>query len=178
GEDNWKRFLHDGFLPGSAAKPVPVQFDRGAVANVISAVKPVPPPAQEALEVVFHRDYRVDDGRYNNNGWLQELPDPITKLVWENVILLSPKTANDVRLDVRNNENNKLYVPLVRIEFDGREIVGPVWVQPGQADNGVGLALGYGRQKTGRVGRGSGYDAYRLRTTEALHFARGGKLTP
>jgi len=178
GEDNWKRFLHDGFLPGSAAKPVEVQFNANAAATVIGAAKPVAASTKDTLEVVFHRNYKVDDGRYNNNGWLQELPDPITKLVWENVILLSPKTAKDLRLDVRNNENNKLYVPLVRIEFDGREIVGPVWVQPGQADNVVGLALGYGREKTGRVGRGSGYDAYRLRTTKALHFAGGAKLTP
>src|SRR5437016_7079436 len=178
GEDNWKRFLHDGFLPGTAAKPVEVQFNANAAATVIGAAKPVAASTKDTLEVVFHRNYKVDDGRYNNNGWLQELPDPITKLVWENVILLSPKTAKDLRLDVHNNENNKLYVPLVRIEFDGREIVGPVWVQPGQADNVVGLALGYGRQKTGRVGRGSGYDAYRLRAAGALNIAAGAKLSP
>src|SRR5439155_16389646 len=141
-EDNWKRFLHDGFLPGSAAKAVEVQFKPAAAANVLSAAKPAAPPTREALEVVFHRDYRADDGRYNNNGWLQELPDPITKLVWENVILLSPKTADSLGLVIQNTENNLLFVPLVTIERDGRKITGPAWKQPGMADNVVGLALG------------------------------------
>src|SRR5437867_2768299 len=177
-EDNWKRFLHDGFLPGSAAKAVEVQFKPAAAANVLSAAKPAAAPTKDALEVVFHRDYRVDDGRYNNNGWLQELPDPITKLVWENVILLSPKTADSLGLVIQNEENNLLFVPLVTIELEGRKIVGPAWKQPGMADNVVGLALGYGRQQTGRIGRGSGYDAYQLRTTKALHIAGGAKLSP
>src|SRR5213596_3251315 len=95
GEDNWKRFLHDGFLPGSAAKAVEVQFNPAAAATAISAAKPAAAPTRDALEVVFHRDYRVDDGRYNNNGWLQEMPDPITKTVWEGLVLLSRKTAEE-----------------------------------------------------------------------------------
>jgi molybdopterin-containing oxidoreductase family iron-sulfur binding subunit len=177
GEDNWKRFLHDGFLPGSAAKAVDVQFNAAAAAAAISAAKPAPPPTKESIEVVFHRDYRVDDGRYNNNGWLQELPDPVTKLVWENVILLSPKTADSLGLVIQNKENNLLFVPLVTIEVDGRRIVGPAWKQPGMADNVAGLALGYGRKQTGRIGRGSGYDAYQLRTSKALHIAGGAKLS-
>src|SRR6266516_2948200 len=178
GEDNWKRFLHDGFLPGSAAKAVEVQFNPAAAATAISAAKPAAAPTRDALEVVFHRDYRVDDGRYNNNGWLQELPDPITKLVWENVILLSQKTAANLGLVIKNKENKLLFVPLVTIQLDGRKITGPAWKQPGMADNVVGLALGYGRQKTGRIGRGSGYDAYQLRTTKALHIAGGARLSP
>ena len=178
GEDNWKRFLHDGYLPNSAAKAVEVQFNPGAAANVISAARPPAVPTKEALEVVFHRDYKLDDGRYNNNGWLQELPDPITKLVWENVILLSPTTADNLGLVIENKENNRLFVPLVRVQLEGREVVGPAWVQPGMADNVVALALGYGRQKTGRIGHGSGYDAYRLRTEKAAHFAGGAKLSP
>src|SRR5256886_2479040 len=72
GEDNWKRFLPDGFLPGSAAKPVEVQFNASAAAAVIGAAKPVGASTRDALEVLFHHDYKVDDGRYNNNGWLHE----------------------------------------------------------------------------------------------------------
>jgi MoCo/4Fe-4S cofactor protein with predicted Tat translocation signal len=177
GEDNWKRFLHDGFLAASAAKPVEVQFNPGAAANVVGAAKPLAAPTTDALEIVFHRDSKVDDGRYNNNGWLQELPDPITKLVWENVILLSPATVKSLGLVIENKENNQLFVPLVRIQLDGREIIGPAWTQPGMADNVVGLALGYGRSKTGRIGHGSGYDAYQLRAAKALHLAAGGKLS-
>src|ERR1044071_20367 len=147
GEDNWKRFLHDGYLPGSAAKPVSVLLSTNAVAGVLAAAKPAAaPPAPDALEVVFHRDYKVDDGRYNNNGWLQELPDPVTKLVWENVVLMSPKTADSLGLAIQNKENNLLFVPLVRVQLDGREITGPAWKQPGMADNVLALALGYGRR--------------------------------
>ena len=177
-EDNWKRFLHDGYLPGSASKPVETQFNASAAAKAIGAAKPAMPPTKDSLEVVFHRDYKLDDGRYNNNGWLQELPDPITKIVWENVLVMSKKTADDLGLVIRNNENNQLFVPLVKIQVNGRAVEGPAWIQPGQADNTVGLALGYGRQQTGRVGHGSGYDAYRLRATTAMHFVSGGKLVP
>src|SRR5204862_5503110 len=109
--------------------------------NAISAAKAMAAPTKEALEVVFHRDYKLDDGRHNNNGWLQELHDPITKLVWENVVLLSPATAASLGLVIQNKENNQLYVPLGRVQLDGRDIVGPAWKQPGMADTVVGLAL-------------------------------------
>src|SRR5438105_4767985 len=138
-EDNWKRFLHDGYLPGSAAKAVEVQFNPGAAANAISSAKAVAAPTKEALEVVFHRDYKLDDGRYNNNGWLQELPDPITKMVWDNAVLISRKTA--VELGVNNSD-------VVEIKLGKRSLRGPIWIQPGQADYSLGLALGYGREKT------------------------------
>src|SRR5207253_1237966 len=72
---------------------------------------------------------------------------------------------------------NNLRVPVVKVQSSGREIEGPVWIQPGMADNVIGLALGYGRSRTGRIGRGSGYNAYNLRTTAAEHFAVGAKLT-
>ncbi|MBI3849762.1 MAG: TAT-variant-translocated molybdopterin oxidoreductase [Verrucomicrobia bacterium] len=181
GEDNWKKFLHDGFLAGSAAKPVTAEFNWSATANVVTATKPVALPSKDSLEIVFHRDAKVDDGRYNNNGWLQELPDPITKMTWENVILLSLKTAVELGVIGQNeksldHENNDLKVPWVKIQVDGREIEGPVWIQPGLADNTLGLALGYGRKQTGRVGRGSGYDAFQLRTSAAPHVASGAKL--
>ena len=78
---------------------------------------------------------------------------------------------------VVNKENNRIRAPWVKIQLDGREIEGPVWTQPGQADNVIALALGYGRTQTGRVGRNSGFDAYKLRTTKALHFSSGGRLT-
>jgi molybdopterin-containing oxidoreductase family iron-sulfur binding subunit len=81
-------------------------------------------------------------------------------------------------LVIQNKENNLLFVPLVTIQLDGRKITGPAWKQPGMADNVVGLALGYGRQQTGRIGHGSGYDAYDLRTTKSLHIASGAKLSP
>ncbi len=178
-DDKWKKFLHDGYLADSAAKPVDAQLNLSAVNAALASAGLAPAllPDKDKLEVVFHRDYKVDDGRYNNNGWLQELPDPITKLTWENVILMSVKTAQDLGLAVENRENNRIATPWVKIELDGRSIEGPAWTQPGQADNVIALALGYGRTKTGRVGRDSGYDAYQLRTTKVPHYAVGAKLT-
>ncbi|HOZ07034.1 MAG TPA: 4Fe-4S dicluster domain-containing protein, partial [candidate division Zixibacteria bacterium] len=100
---------------------------------------------------------------------LQELPDPITKLAWDNVATLSPKTAEE--LGVKNED-------LVRVAVNGRELTLPVWIVPGQADYCVGLALGYGREAAGRVASGVGFDTYRLRTAAAMHAAPGVSLTP
>ncbi|MEP6663876.1 MAG: 4Fe-4S dicluster domain-containing protein, partial [Verrucomicrobiota bacterium] len=176
GDEAWKKFLHDGYLANSAAQSVPVKL--GSISSAFQNISPAPTPTAQSLEVIFHRDYKVDDGRYNNNGWLQELPDPVTKMTWENVILLSEKTAKDLGLIIVNHEDNRLKVPWVKIQLNGREVEGPAWIQPGQADHTIGLALGYGREKTGRIGHGSGYNAYKIRTASALYFASGAKLTP
>ena len=178
GEDRWKKFLHDGYLADSASAPVEAAFNWTAAARQVAEARPAPVPSPGELEVVIHRDASVDDGRYHNNGWLQELPDPVTKLTWENVVLLSPATADHLGLRIQNRENNNLQAPLVTIEVGGREVTGPAWIQPGMADHVVALALGYGRGKSGRVGARSGYDAYRIRTTSNLHLATGAKLTP
>ncbi len=116
---------------------------------------------------MFHRHYCVDDGRYNNNGWLQELPEPITKVAWDNLILLSPKTFEKLGLVNQTNGGGTTQASLVKVVLDGREVMGPAWLQPGMADDTIGLALGYGRERSGRVGSGAGYDAYRLRATAA-----------
>lgn len=175
-DEAWKRFLHDGFLPNSAAQPVQARFNPGAASQLISGMNPIPAPSKTSLELVFHRDYSVDDGRFANNGWLQELPDPVTKMTWENVLLMSPKTAEDLGLAIKDFEDNRLMVPWVKVQAGGREIEGPAWVQPGQADYTIGLALGYGRERTGRVGTGSGYNAYKLRTAASPWILTGGTL--
>ena len=162
-ETLWKKFLHDGFLAKSAANPVTAPLNEAAVSEARSAAK-LSLPSKENLEVVFHRDYSVDDGRYNNNGWLQELPDPITKIVWDNVVLISRKTAQE--LGVKNSD-------MVEIKHGERSVRGPIWVQPGFADYSLGLALGYGREKSGRVGRGAGFNAYLLRASGAENYAVG-----
>ena len=89
--------MHDGFLANSAAKPVEVKLNDVAVAQAVASLK-ANVPSKNSLEVVFHRDYSLDDGRYNNNGWLQELPDPVTKITWDNAVLISRKTAEDRKL--------------------------------------------------------------------------------
>ncbi len=166
-EAAWKKFLHDGFLAGSASKPLEVTLNQAAVADAVSKATAPAPVSKDKLEVTFHRDYSLDDGRYNNNGWLQELPDPVTKLVWDNAVLVSRKTASD--LGVQNYD-------VVEIKLGDRSVRGPIWVQPGFADNCLGLALGYGREKTGRVGKNTGFNVYPLRTVAAPNFAVGATL--
>jgi MoCo/4Fe-4S cofactor protein with predicted Tat translocation signal len=175
-EDRWKQFLHDGYLPGSAPGTIAPNFDWGASASVVGSAQPAQPPSVDRLEVVFQRDAKVDDGRHNNNGWLQELPDPVTKMTWENVILLSRKTAEELGLDIRDRQDNRLLVPMVRLTVDGRQIEGPAWIQPGMADYVVGVNLGYGRARTGRVGKGSGYNAYAIRVSQTPWRLAGAKL--
>jgi len=159
-EAAWNRFLHDGFAPGSAAKKVSATFNSSA----LSAAAVPTAPGRDSLEVVLFRDAKVDDGRYNNNGWLQELPEPVTKMVWDNAVLVSRKTAR--ALGVQNND-------VVEVKLGERTIKGAIWTQPGMADNSLGLALGYGRTKVGRVGVGTGFDAYPLFTTKTGYIAIG-----
>jgi len=174
GENNWRKFLHDGFLADSGASAAGVKHNPAELNRALGELKAAPAPTKESLEVVFYRDSKVDDGRYNNNGWLQELPDPITKLTWDNAILLSPATAKELGVFTdRNAQNQKFFNHQVDVTLNGRKITGPVWIQPGMADHTVGLALGYGREKTGRVGKGAGFNAYKLRSSENLYYASG-----
>jgi MoCo/4Fe-4S cofactor protein with predicted Tat translocation signal len=113
---------------------------------------------QSAIELLFRPDPTIYDGRFANNGWLQELPKPITKLTWDNAVLLSPATAK--QLGVVNEG-------MVELEAGGRKVSGPVWIQPGHADGCATVHLGYGRTRAGRVGDGQGFNAYLLRTSDS-----------
>jgi molybdopterin-containing oxidoreductase family iron-sulfur binding subunit len=174
-DESWQKFLYNGFLEDSAAKPVNVRFDEiqtvTEITNLLNDNKSVPrtPLGKDSLEVIFQRDYSVDDGRYSNNGWLQELPDPVGKFVWDNVVLLSRKTARE--LGVRNMD-------VVKVKLGDRTVEGPIWVQPGMADFVLGLALGYGREWGGRIAYKVGFNAYALRTSAAENIATGATITP
>ncbi len=153
-DEAWKKFLFNGFV----AREIKA-FTGGRVARSldeltwkVAALNPSTPSASN-LEVIFCRDAKVDDGRYANNGWMQELPDPITKMTWDNAVLVSRKTAKE--LGVANGD-------IVEISLNGQSVKGPIWVQPGMADYSLGLALGYGREKAGRVGTGVGFNAYKI----------------
>ena len=110
----------------------------------------------------------LHDGRFANDGWLQELPDPLTKLTWDNPALVSPKTAETLGLA---NED------VVRVEYSGRSLELPVWLLPGMADGVVALTLGYGRSQAGRIGSGVGFDAFTVRSSRAPGFDSGATLT-
>ena len=168
-EAAWRRFLHEGQLAGSAYPVVSPLVHWKAVADAVAAAKPGPGPLTVGnLELVFDRDSKIDDGRFANNGWLQEVADPITKLAWDNAALISPKTAGE--LGVASGD-------LVRLDLAGRMLEIAALVVPGQADYSIAVALGYGRTATGRVGHGVGFDAYRLRTTAAPDIALGVKVS-
>jgi molybdopterin-containing oxidoreductase family iron-sulfur binding subunit len=150
-ESVWRRFLHDGILAGSAAEQAAPTLKSDSLAWVFSGEDAAPDAG--GLEAVLLRDPRVHDGRFANNGWLQELPGPLTKLTWDNAALLSPSTAK--RLGIETED-------LVRIRLGDREIDIAALLLPGVAPNTIGLPLGYGRTAAGRVGNGVGFDTYRL----------------
>ena len=146
-DENWKKFLFNGFVVNANPKPVVGNFLAPNSEIKLSA------PSASNLEIIFYRDAKVDDGRYANNGWMQELPDPITKMTWDNAALVSRKTAHE--LGVQNGD-------IVEITLNGCSVKGPIWTQPGMADYSLGLALGYGRERAGRVGTGVGFNAYKI----------------
>ncbi len=158
----WRKLLHDGVLEGSAAEVVTARLQAAALAEIVAA-KPAN-GGYHGLELEFHRDAGVYDGRFANNGWLQELPDPISKLTWDNAAGMGISTAEELGL---------AHGDLVRLKVGGRELEAAVAVLPGHAHGCVSMALGYGRKSAGRVGDGLGFDSYRLRTSEALHFIAG-----
>ena len=150
-EKSWRRSLHDGVVQGAPHSAQPVKWDSASWSAVVGSI-PAFAPA-EGLEINLHYSSAVYDGRYANNGWLQELPDPVTKVTWDNVAALSPKTAE--RLGLKNED-------LVDVSSGKGVVVRlPVWVVPGTADNVVAISLGYGRA-IGQVSEGAGANAYGL----------------
>jgi molybdopterin-containing oxidoreductase family iron-sulfur binding subunit len=154
-DGEWKKFLFDGFKVGQASSLPNPRLSGSLPTAAPSAGRPEARPTSNSLEVIFFRDAKMDDGRYANNGWMQELPDLITKMVWDNAVLISRKTARE--LGLQNGD-------MVEITLNGRSVTGPIWVQPGMADYSLGLALGYGRERAGRVGTGVGFNAYKIFT--------------
>ena len=157
-ENWWRKSIHDGVVAGSALPEKIV-----SAGNVPNAT----PNAASGLEISFHADPYIYDGRFANNGWLQELPRPITRLSWDNAVLLSPATAKQLKLQ---NEDH------VELKLNGRTAWGAVWVQPGQPNDSVAVQLGFGRTRSGRAGNGAGFDAYPLRTTGGMSHASGLEL--
>ncbi|MDK1020071.1 MAG: 4Fe-4S dicluster domain-containing protein [Candidatus Hydrogenedentes bacterium] len=175
-EKRWRRVLHDGLLQGSELPPVDPALRPSALSDAVMALQePAGAGARDAaeakgsLEIVFHRSPAVFDGRFANNGWLQELPDAITKITWDNVAVMSPKTAREQGL--RNED-------VARLRYRDRVVELPVWVVPGHADGTVSVTLGYGRRSAGRVGNDVGVDLYAIRTAEAPGFDNGLSLEP
>ena len=185
----FRQFLHDGVLASSAYLVTPVNFSiRSAGAALTGARAPVA-VGKDSLEVRFTTDYKMDDGRFANNGWLQECPDPITKIAWDNAILISPRLGKELGIAPKGS---KLQVARVEeaefvrgresahigeVTVHGRKVRGPLHIQPGLSNYTLVLPLGYGRGTSGRVGQGAGFNAYFARTSTAMGFANGATLT-
>ena len=169
-DKKWNRVLHDGLLPGSELPEVVP----GGAPSMAGLAEAAAKPAGSAgatgsgLEIVFLPSPSLHDGRYANDGWLQELPDPLTKLTWDNPALVSPKTAESLGLA---NEN------WIRVDHAGRSIELPVWVLPGMTDGVIALTLGYGRSHGGRIGSGVGFNTYAIRRSAGSGFESGASVT-
>ncbi|MER3523707.1 MAG: molybdopterin oxidoreductase [Ignavibacteria bacterium] len=158
-ESWWRRSLHDGVVPATHLSPKSV-----AMKNVSWTFTPV---VSGGMEILFRPDPSIFDGRFANNGWLQELPKHVTRITWDNVALLSPATMEN--LNVRNGD-------MVTVTYNGATVKLPAWALPGQPDNVVTLHVGYGRTRAGRVGTGIGANAYTLRTSATLWRGEGATI--
>jgi molybdopterin-containing oxidoreductase family iron-sulfur binding subunit len=158
---DWRRAVHAGVVPDTASATADVQLQT-PLADL--AAQPASSLPAGTLQVEFRPDPTIWDGQFANNGWLQELPKPLTKITWDNVAMVSPATARELGLATEQ---------LVTITIDGRTIEAPVWVMPGQSDHCVSLTFGYGRTRCGRVGVGIGYNAYSVRPAQPAWFAAG-----
>jgi len=165
-EAYWRKAVHDGFIAGTATAP------RNATAKPAAALPPAGKPATGEYEIVFRPDPNLFDGRFANNGWLQELPKPISNVVWDNAVFLSLNTAKKLGLTLGGEDS-----PMVLLNLNGRELEAVAWIVPGQPDDSVTLHLGYGREHAGRTGNAHGYNAYLLRTSDAPLVAAGLKIT-
>jgi MoCo/4Fe-4S cofactor protein with predicted Tat translocation signal len=158
-DKEWRQALHDGLIANTKLPEKKVSLR----AFEFFAPKPI----SGNFELTFRSDPTIFDGRFANNGWLQELPKPVTKLVWDNAALISLVLAKKENL--KNGD-------VVELEFQNRKLKIPVWITPGQAENSIALQFGYGRKNIGNVGRNAGFNVYELRTSNALWLGDGATL--
>jgi Fe-S-cluster-containing dehydrogenase component len=156
----WRKSLHDGWIEGTTFQPKQVTAKLGSPPASATT-------ADQSIEINFRRDPSIYDGRFSNNGWLQELPKPMTKMTWDNPVLIGPKMAERLGLQTED---------IIHLELNGKAVTAPVWIQAGHPDNSVTVFLGYGRSRAGRVGTGAGFDFYPLRSSATPWFTTGLKI--
>jgi molybdopterin-containing oxidoreductase family iron-sulfur binding subunit len=153
----WRRSLNNGWIDGTAYQPKQVKLNTPNFPATAS-------PGASGIELNFRRDPSLYDGRFANNGWLQELPRPMSKMTWDNPVLIGPALAERLHLASKD---------LVEFEFNGKKIQSAVWIQAGLPDNSVTVYLGSGRTRAGRAGTGAGFDFYPFRYSATPWFANG-----
>ena len=185
-ESWWRKCVHDGFVPNTALPVKTVAAKADVLATNAGGTPAVPATTVPAatgqaqpgggFEIVFRTDPTIYDGRFANNGWLQELPKPLTKVTWDNAALLSPNTAQQLGITKTIGEKGgDIYVDTLKITSQGRTISDavPTWITPGQPDGVITIHLGYGRTRAGRVGNEHGFNAYEIRTSDSPWSAGG-----
>jgi len=194
-ESFWQESVRSGVVARTAPKLETPKIDGKKWAEGASPAPPV--PSSSDLEVNFRADPTIYDGRFANNGWLQEMPKPVTRMTWDNAVYMSPDTAVKHGLSKPNfrwtaGEHGRAEVPVVELKLRDRIVRAPVWILPGHPNNAVTVHLGFGRTRAGRVGqqgvvyRGDelnaageptvGFNAYSLRTSDALWLSTGATL--
>ncbi len=160
-DNAWKKWLHDGLIPGTAFET------RTATAGGTIPAGTAVQAAGDTIDITFRVDASVHDGRFANNTWLQELPKALTKLTWDNPALIAPGTA--ARFDLKNGD-------VVELKQGERTLRVPVWVSPGHALDTLTLSAGYGRTRAGRAANGIGFNVNALRTSAAPDSVSGVQL--
>ena len=155
----WNKFLHDGFLGGFSLTARQLTFNAAGAAGFY-AENASSQTLGDGIEIVFSTDSKMDDGRYANNGWLQELPDSITKLTWDNAASMSMATAKEIGIDPGNQLGKQDYETIEITIDEKRKIIIPVLIAPGHADRSISIPLGYGRSLEGRIAKGAGVNVY------------------
>lgn len=185
-EDNWRRAVHDGIVPNTASPAKTVSVNTAFLSQPETK-----PAASGNLEISILPDPSIYDGRFANNGWLQELPKPLTKVTWDNVALISPNTARKLGINQGNDpdeisgaerpisfinsKGTNVFADTVTLKYQGAAIEKPVpmWISPGQPDDVVTIFTGYGRTRAGRIGTGLGYNAYEVMRSDAMNYGYG-----
>ncbi len=170
----WEHSVRDGVVTGTASKAVDKKPDLAKSKFEPTAGSP------SGIEVCFRIDPTIYDGRFANNGWLQELPKPVSKLCWDNAAIMSPKTATALGLSAEPartaGERGRMKVQFVKLIYKGREVTAAAWPQPGYVDDSVTLYLGHGRELAGRVGNNTGFNTYKIRPSETPWTGSGIKI--
>ena len=172
-EDVWNVSLRDGFLKGSVYAPAQAVVNSSALTSLLSEMKAPVVPDAGSFEVVLTPSSSLWDGRYSGNAWLQEAPDPVTKLTWDNAAWIGSRTFKDLGLKEGQ---------LVTVSVNGAELTLPALEAPGHVTHSISIALGYGQKNLGYVGsdtdgKGRGFNAYPLRKDSSFVLT-GATLTP
>jgi molybdopterin-containing oxidoreductase family iron-sulfur binding subunit len=169
-EDTWRKWLHDGVVPNTALPAI------AAAAGMPAAGAAAP---ANGIEVELRPDPTLYDGRFANNAWLQELPKPQTKITWDNVVIVGPKTAKDAGYedDDRDALVNEKQTRMADVTFNGVTLKLPLWVVPGHTEGVATIYFGYGRTNGGEVAtKGRGFNTYPFRTSATLHGGPGAQI--